>query len=106
LRDIDRAADDADAFDDYIANHAPSQHNSKGFIEWEGSEAQQQLKEDIAERKHEQMTPKELFESRPVYQTCSLTLQAFRDHIYQIVRTEKYYHTLKVMGRSQGKPNG
>jgi hypothetical protein len=45
-----RAAADKAAFDDYVANNPVSYYNSKGSIQWQGSDAQRQARQDIKEQ--------------------------------------------------------
>jgi hypothetical protein len=56
---------------------------------WEGSEGQRLLKLDVDEKKHETMTPKQLYQTRPEYFEHN-TLLVFRNHIYQEVRLRKF----------------
>jgi hypothetical protein len=93
-----RAEDDEEAFENYKQNHAPSSFSHKGYIQWQGSEAQELLLEDMEAGLHEQLEKKELWLSRKEY--CeNFPLRAFRDKIYQEIRTAKYLHTLKVKGK-------
>jgi hypothetical protein len=54
---------------------------------WDGSEAQQLLKEDIRMKRHEEMKPMALWNSRPQYQ--EFELRKFRDHIHQELRNHR-----------------
>ena len=92
-RDKTRADDDLEAFLKYKANNIIHTHNARGYPEWDGSDAQKQLKEDISNGLHDEMQPIELWCFREEYD--DFPLKVFRDHIYQEVRTRKFYHTLK-----------
>ena len=46
------------------------------------SAARPLLEKDVAEGKHKQMKPKELYQTRPEYQ-MDFTLEEFRKHVYQ-----------------------
>jgi hypothetical protein len=90
-----RAEADQEAFENFKANHPISLFSHKGYIQWQGSEAQESLLEDIEAGFHQSMGKKELWESRPEYYE-NFPLDAFRDKVYQEVRTAKYLYTLKV----------
>jgi len=104
LRDYDRAKADADCYVNYTKNRTPSDQSARGYPEWEGSLSQKLLAIDLNEMKEQgrHMTPQELY----LLHECHLDfpLQVFRDHIYQKIGTDKYLHTLKVMGKGYGKP--
>ena len=90
-----RADDDWKAYQMYVSNHEPAHFSSKGYIQWQGSTAQELLWEDIAAGKHNFMAPKELWLSREAYRE-EFPLHAFRSKLQQEIRTAKYLHTLKV----------
>ena len=56
--------------------------------EWNKSQAQKFLREDIDSKKNDQMTPKELYNTRKEYQDFSL--EVFRKHIYSEVERRKF----------------
>jgi hypothetical protein len=93
-----RAAQDQEAFDNFKANHPPSLLSHKGYIQWQGSDAQKQVLEDIKEGLHESMAKMELWEFRSVYYE-NFPLKEFRDKLNQEIRTAKYLHTLRVRGK-------
>jgi hypothetical protein len=62
----DRAAEDPLAFENYKSNHEVYS-TQKGYIQWQGSDAQELLKENIDSGKHLEMTPMQLWLSRPKY---------------------------------------
>jgi len=63
-------------------------HNHRGEPRWEGSAAEAFLKQDVANNKHELMTPKELFDSRPEYKDWSR--KVIRKHVEQEVALIKW----------------
>jgi hypothetical protein len=73
-----RAKDYEEAFNNYKQNHQPSAFSHKGCINWQGSDAQVLLLEDIEAGKLEQLGKKELWGKRPEYYEC-FPLPAFRD---------------------------
>lgn len=114
-----RAKDDTAAYEKYKANHAASAKTCRGYLEWEGSEAQRLLGLDLDAGKYKGypqhnnddsdgggnaapgMTPKELWLTQSSYR--EFPLKVFRDHIAQEIKTRKFYHTLKVRGKSHYK---
>lgn len=56
--------------------------NHRGETQWEGSDAQRLLKEDIENGAHLEMKPIDLWQSRPEYILDCPILKVFRDHIY------------------------
>ena len=101
-REETRATKDEAYFQNYISNHPPSETTGKGYIEWEGSQAQVLLNTDIDNGLHTTMKPKELWKLHDEYQ--EFPLKVFADHIKQEVGTRKYKHTLKERGRKKGLP--
>jgi hypothetical protein len=97
-----RAEQDQESYDDFRANHPEKATNHRGEPRWEGSEAQRQLKEDIANQYHWDKTPKELWEhpERTVYKDLPLTV--FRDHIYQEERLIKHQNLTKLERAKKG----
>ncbi len=61
------------------------------------SEAQRLLKLDIEAGKHTEMSKTDLHESKIEYYE-NYPLDAFRDKIYQELRTAKYLHTCRERG--------
>ena len=88
-----RANDDLEAFKIAKTNHPPPSINHRGEPQWNGSDAQRWLKVDVREKKHDNLKPKEMWESRAEYQ--EFYLWTFRDHIYQEIKLEKYLRYLK-----------
>ena len=91
---------DADlvAFNIAQKNHPTPELNHRGEPQWNGSEAQKLLREDIKNGRHEGKAPKALWEgpNKKAYQIYSL--QTFRDHIYQeqrLIKFQNYCNSLK-----------
>jgi len=94
-----RADEDLAAFQNYKKNHSPSLFSHKGYIQWQGSSAQEYLWEDLdAYMKDPNMKPSDLWKSRPEYMN-EFPLQAFSDKIKQEIRTAKYLKTVKERGQ-------
>jgi hypothetical protein len=92
-----RAIDDLAAFKRYMQNHEVSYFSHKGYIQWQGSDAQDMLLDDIMNGLHIGNKPKKLWESRPEYFE-QFPLNAFRSKIEQEIRTAKYLHTCREKG--------
>jgi hypothetical protein len=92
-----RANDDLDAFENFKQNHAVSLYSHKGYIQWQGSHAQELLQTDLEAGKHTEMAPKALWESRKAYMD-DFPLDAFRDKLKQEIKTAKYLHTINERG--------
>jgi hypothetical protein len=100
----DRAEDDQDAFDDFVANNPVSHHSSKGYIQWQGSEAQLMAHRDIKGAKFEGSGKyRRLYNSRAIFYQ-EFPYEAFKDKIRQEIRTSKYKHTITVRGKTFGNP--
>lgn len=101
ILELDKRADeDLEAFRNYKKNHTPSLYSHKGYVQWQGSTAQELLWKDLDEYlKNPATKPKDLWMSRPEYKD-GFPLDAFRDKIKQEIRTEKYLATRKA--RSEG----
>jgi hypothetical protein len=102
-----RAQVDQQAFDTFVANHPISLYSQKGYIQWQGSDAQKLLMEDLKNKTHD-LTVKggknkdggyrRLFNSRPEYHE-EFPFKDFCDKVRQEIKTAKYLHTLKVKGK-------
>ena len=93
-RDNSRADEDLIAFNTFTKNHPKATVAAAGnYPEWEGSDAQKWLKDDMAHGKHHDLLPMKLWDSRDDY--ILFPLKVFRDHIYQETRTAKYLNNLK-----------
>jgi hypothetical protein len=101
-----RAEDDQKAFDKFVENNEVSTVSHKGYIQWQGSDAQRLLKKDIKDGTLEKYTkenyPKnhkmQFWLTRPEYYD-EFPLPVFRDKIRQEIGSAKYIHTLKVRGK-------
>jgi len=97
-----RADEDKEAFDVFVKNHPKSDIAANGlYPEWEGSDAQKQLREDMKNNKHNTMAPQELHDSNEAYDL--FPLKVFRDHIYQEMRTEKCLKQVREQGKGGNK---
>ena len=97
-----RAAKDKERFDTFKSLNPVSKISHKEYIQWQGSEAQELLRQDIQEKNHEKMSKIDHWGSRVEYFT-EFPLDAFRDKLYQEIRTAKYSHTLKERGKKKKK---
>ena len=97
-----RAELDQEAFDNYVEHTEVASFSSKGYIQWQGSDAQKLCQEDIESSFHKSMSRLDLYGSREEYYT-NFPLDAFRDKVRQEIRTAKYLHTLKVKGKDPRK---
>ena len=77
-----RAEDDQKSFDLFVTNNEISYHNSKGFIQWQGSEAQSLLLEDTNDRTFKTYggNKKDFYGSHPEYYN-NFILKDFQDKI-------------------------
>jgi hypothetical protein len=84
------AAVDNAAFADDLQLRTTNTHDSTGNPRWDGSAAQELLRHDVKEGLHKlYLRPMGFHASRPQYQ--EFTLEVFRNHIYQEVKTDKWY---------------
>ena len=83
-----RALADLQAYKVFKANHPPSAYASRGYEQWQGSSAQEQLLEDLEKKLHITMGKKSLWGYRPVYYE-NYELDIFRDKMNQEIRTGK-----------------
>lgn len=89
VRKDERAEKDLDAFLTFIKNHPRPSHNHRGEPQWDGSDAQRLLKEDMAIRKNLQYAkPSDFHDSRPEYGFYGK--DCFRQHIHQEKRLIKF----------------
>ena len=94
-----RAEIDQQLFEAFISNHPASANSHKGYIQWQGSEAQKLARQDIAEDRHKTpMGKKGLYNSRAEYYE-NFPLKVFRDKLNQEIKTAKYLYTLKAKGK-------
>ena len=93
---------DKEAFDNYVANHQVSLYSHKGYIQWQGSEAQELALKHIANNVHN-TTKWSDWHSEHIEFYRDFPLDAFKDKIRQELRTAKYLHTLEVRGKDARK---
>ena len=62
--------------------------NKRGELVFDLSEAKELLREDVANKIHERLTPLQLKNTRDEY--APFTLEVFKQRIYQEVRYQKY----------------
>jgi hypothetical protein len=68
-------------------------HNHRDEPIFDRSPAQELLRQDVKDRQHEDMSPMDLWKSRPEYMV--FVLKIFRQRIYQEVRLQKYWNHLE-----------
>jgi hypothetical protein len=61
---VKRAAKDKERFDTFKSLNPVSEISHKGYVQWQGSEAQELLRHDIKVKKHEKMSKIDLRGSR------------------------------------------
>ena len=93
-----RAKADQEAYDNFVDRHLVSKNSAKGYIQWKGSASRTQALEDIKGGLHLDKGWRGLWKHRDVYQ-AEFPFEAFRDKCKQEVKTSKYLHTLKKMGK-------
>ena len=81
-----RVAFDQSAFENDRKIYPVQATTERGTSRWCGSVAEKALKEDVDAGRHEEMKPKELYESGP-NDYGEHILDSFRDHIYQEARS-------------------
>ena len=102
VQDLNNRADnDFIAFQNYKAHNKPALFSHKGYIQWQGSTAQELLWDDLPEyMNNPERKPKDLWLSRPEYRD-EFPLHAFRDKIKQEIRTEKYLRTREARANGE-----
>lgn len=88
LADTGAAQDDALALEHDRKLYPMSTENYRGEPRWQGSDAEQKLKSDVAAGVHLTMLPADYYSSRPEYQAYSR--DTIRGHIYQEIKLQKY----------------
>jgi hypothetical protein len=88
LNDRCRAASDKALLEHDRTIHPKQPMNYRGEPEWDGSEAQEQLRKDMDEGKHTTMKPLLLYSSHEEYKKFPLAV--FRKHIYQETNRRKF----------------
>lgn len=100
----ERATLDQEAFDNYVARHPVSSFSHKGYVQWQGSDAQKKFLElmDAGELPIG-FGKAAVYDKHPVFFT-NFSLAVFRDKVYQELGTAKYLHTLEIRGKDARKP--
>jgi len=94
-----RKEQDQIAFNKFIDKHKkPSTHSSKGYIQWQGSDAQKQAIQDIKNGLLESMGYKKLYMDRDVY-IEQFPFEDWSDKMRQEISKSKFIHSLKVLGK-------
>lgn len=83
-----RASRDALAVAGWKQQYPTPPNNHRGEPRWEGSKAEQFLKQDMDKDKHKLMKPIDLCHSRPEYQAYNT--KTFSSHIDQEIRARKF----------------
>ena len=87
-----RAKADKEAFDNFCRLQPVQAFDHRGLARWEGSRAQELLREDMDDELHTSLAPIALWETRDEYE--EYPLEFFRDHIHQEKRLQKYHNFL------------
>ena len=75
--------------------------NKRGGLVFDLTPAKTLLRGDVAQKKHEEMTPQQLKASRPEYHQFSP--DKFRQRIYQEVRRQNYVNYLELKGQEKAR---
>ena len=81
--------------------HPRASHNQRGELIFDLDEAKLLLREDVKNKVHLGMTPRELHNSRPEY--LRFKGKIFRQRIYQEVRRQKFIHYLELQREKEKK---
>lgn len=97
-----RAEEDEAALAMFVQNHEVSTHSHKGYIQWQGSEAQSAALKDLAEETFDLAAGsggfRAMYNSDPVYFE-EFPFEVFCDKIRQEIKTAKYIKQLKREGK-------
>jgi hypothetical protein len=90
---------DRRAFDAYVKAHRKEMtgYTPHGYIQWQGSDAQELLWQDVNDGKLATMKMEALWQSREEYRN-EFPLSVFRKKVEQEQRTKTYLHTVKTHG--------
>ena len=78
-----------------MKNHEISEVTWKGLIQWQGSEAQEYVLQDIEEGIHLKVGYRAMYDKRKEY-FAYFDYPTFKDNVRQEVRTKKALHTKEV----------
>ena len=93
---------DQEAFDNFVANHPVSHFSHKGYIQWQGSEAQELAQEHMAENVHNATKWDKWYSEHPEFYE-NFERRVFKEKIRQEMRSAKYLYTLEVRGKDTRK---
>ena len=93
---------DKEAFDDYVSKHPVNYITHKGYIQWQGSDAQELALEDMANNVHNTKKWAVWHGERREFHK-HFPLSVFKDKIRQEIKTAKHLHTLEVRGKDTRK---
>jgi hypothetical protein len=94
--EMNRCEQDQKAFNIHRKNFEFSTQDAHGNPVWHGSDAEKLLEQDLNDGLYPTFykKPRELYISRSQY--MEFTLDVFRGHIHQSIKTKKFIHTLKI----------
>jgi len=78
-----------------MKNHKISEFTWKGLIQWQGSEAQEYVLQDIEEGIHLKVGYRAMYDKRKEY-FAYFDYPTFKDNVRQEVKTKKALHTKEV----------
>jgi hypothetical protein len=78
-------------------------HNHRNEPIFDRSPAKELLRQDVKDRQHDEMSPMDLWHSRPEYRVFALNI--FRQRIYQEVRLQKYWNHLEDKRKKKEEKN-
>lgn len=96
----DRKMFDKEALANYISNHEVSHVSHKGYIQWQGSKAQEKALEDIRSNVHNTMKWNDWYDERSDFYE-NFTCHVFKEKIRQEIRAKKYLYTLEMRGKDK-----
>jgi hypothetical protein len=101
----DHSYQDHEALKQDCRLHPKASHDHRGIPQWEGSEAEKQLQQEVQNGNDQACMPRELWELNGEYQKYPLAV--FRGHIYQERHRQKFLKWLKSEEEgSRGKEEG
>ena len=93
---------DQAAFDNYVSNHPISRFSHKGYIQWQGSDAQKLALEHMKQNTHNIIKWDEWYGEHEEFY-LNFPPRAFKEKVRQEIRTAKYLYTLEVRGKDARK---
>jgi hypothetical protein len=92
-------SDDAAALSRDRLVYPKKARNAIGALRWEGSQAEKSLKLDVSNRRHVELLPSQLWETREEYK--AFTKKAFASHLDQEKRKRKYHNYLASKSKAK-----